>query len=134
MNVQDITSFLDVVKKYKLLYRSCVYDFLLVKQNKEWTALCITLQLTSISKPAEYRDIFSIKDKLRHIKKIEKFDINQFNETIHSLGKGSVSLSGEHVALADPHSSGYKIYDNPGWNYEGFTDVEGWPSKDHRRL
>jgi hypothetical protein len=128
MNVQNIASFLDIVKKYKLLYQSCVSDFLLVKQNKQWIALCITLRLTSISKPAETRDIFSIKGKLRHIKKIEKFDINQFNETIHSLDKGSVSLSGRHVALADPHSSGPKIYDNPGWNYEGFTDAEGWPA------
>lgn len=128
MNVQNIASFLDVVKKYKLLYQSCVYDFLLVKQNKEWTALCITVRLTSISKPADNRDIFSIKDKLRHIKKIEKFDINRFNKTIHSLSKGSMSLNGEHIVVAGPHSSFFKIYDNPTWSYYGFMDAEDWPA------
>ena len=39
-----------------------------------------------------------------------------------------MSLYGEHVALADPHSSSFKIYDNPGWNYEGVMDAEGCPA------
>jgi hypothetical protein len=128
MNVQNIASFLDVVKKYKSLYQSCVYDFLLVKENKEWTVLCITIRLTSISKPTENSHIFSIKDKLRHIKKIEKFDINRFTETIHSLSKGRMSLNGEYIILVGPHSSFFKIYDNPNWSYYGFRDAEGWPA------
>jgi hypothetical protein len=44
MNIQNVTAFLDIVKKYKLLYESCGYDFLLVKENKQWTALCVTVR------------------------------------------------------------------------------------------
>lgn len=128
MNIQNVTAFLDVVKKYKLLYESCECDFLLVKENKQWTALCITVRLTSNSNPAQIKETFSIKDRLRVIKKIEKFDINRFNKVLHTIAKGNMSLSGERIAIPGPISSFFKIYDNPNWNYLDLRDAEGWPA------
>jgi len=127
MNIQNVTAFLDVVKKYKLLYESCDYHFLLVKENKQWTALCITVRLTSVSNTSQSKEIFSIKDRLRVIKKIGKFDINRFNKVLHTIAKGSMSLSGERIAVPGPNSS-FKIYDNPDWNYLDLQDAEGWPA------
>src|SRR5919199_3922070 len=93
MTNSNINKFLSVVRSYSTFYKSYRSNVFLTREDDQWLILLATIKLSWEDSSKVKEEVYSIKDKISIIHIADKFNPNDFTNTISSLNEGWLTLS-----------------------------------------
>ena len=128
MTNSNINKFLSVVRSYSTFYKSYRSNVFLTREDDQWLILLATIKLSWEDSSKVKEEVYSIKDKISIIHIADKFNPNDFTNTISSLNEGWLTLSNTRYFIDGFKEVALESMDNEGWKFVDLEDTEDWPA------